>query len=260
MRLRTACVIGLVACRGQGPLLDARADETKRGSGHALAVLELFTSEGCSSCPPADALLTEIVGGYRGSERRVFGLAFHVDYWDGLGWPDRFSSAANTARQRLYARSFGSSGLYTPQMIVDGKEQLTGSDARRAAESLVRALDASPALPVALRPRAAGRDAVVVDYDVPGAPEGSVLNIAIVERAASTTVRAGENGGRELHHTNVVRAFTAVSTRPSTGSVTFPLTPSDRGDAGELIGYVQQPPGHGQGMPILGATESPLPP
>jgi hypothetical protein len=96
---------------------EARADEVPR-SERGVAVVELFTSEGCSSCPPADLLLGDLAR----QNVAVYPLEFHVDYWNGLGWPDRFSSSDWTQRQRAYARSLGDRGLYTPQMIVGGTD------------------------------------------------------------------------------------------------------------------------------------------
>src|SRR5439155_1000874 len=95
------------------------------------ALLELFTSEGCSSCPPADALLARLASEARRSGRRVYALSFHVDYWDRLGWKDRFSSAAFTQRQGDYARRFRLASLYTPQLVVNGAQEIVGSDAPR---------------------------------------------------------------------------------------------------------------------------------
>src|SRR5262245_45734348 len=99
------------------------------------ALVELFTSEGCSSCPRADVVLAEL------HAERVFPLTFHVAYWNSLGWRDRFSSGEMTARQNEYAATFGRTGVYTPQMIVNGVEEFTGSDRARATRAIARALE-----------------------------------------------------------------------------------------------------------------------
>jgi hypothetical protein len=104
---------------------------------HGVAVIELFTSEGCSSCPPADALLERFVGDAQRSGQPVYGLSFHVDYWDHLGWKDRYSSAAYSQRQSRYARRLGLGSLYTPQMIVNGTREFVGSN-RAAADAAIR--------------------------------------------------------------------------------------------------------------------------
>jgi hypothetical protein len=133
---RIAAVASIfLACRaGSTPVPEARADEPVAQAG-GVAVVELFTSEGCSSCPPADAVLADIAatGG-----PTTYALAYHVDYWDDLGWPDRFASPESAARQQTYARALGTRGLYTPQMVVGGTEQFTGSDRARATAAIER--------------------------------------------------------------------------------------------------------------------------
>src|SRR5579872_1033847 len=121
--------LAVSACRASGAagIAEARADELPTSPG-GIAVVELFTSEGCSSCPPADLALADL----ERQSRAVYALEFHVDYWDRLGWPDRFSSPDWTRRQREYAEAFGARGLYTPQMIVGGTDAFTGSDRARA--------------------------------------------------------------------------------------------------------------------------------
>jgi hypothetical protein len=256
--LAAALTLGaVVSCRSQGasPIAEAYADQTPavaRAPG-AVAVVELFTSEGCSSCPPADATLAELASG-----RDVYALAFHVDYWDDLGWPDRFASAANTARQRAYASTFGARGVYTPQMIVGGREPFVGSDRDHADAAIARALSSAPVVLLTLQARRTG-DTLTVDYTSPGAPAGAALDVAVVERATSTEVRAGENSGRTLKHTNVVRAFTVVPLASPGGSTTLRIPPGLRAQDGEVIAFAQAPATPGTGMPILGAARAPLP-
>jgi hypothetical protein len=268
----TAVAAG-VACQSPGasPVPEARADETeaRRAAPEAAAVVELFTSEGCSSCPPADEVLADLA---RGGAGPVYALAFHVDYWDELGWPDRFASPANTARQRAYARAFGARGLYTPQMVVGGTEELNGSDRARAADAIARAVRRAVANPsrvrLAVRPRAGdGAGSVVVDFDVAGAPADAVVEVALVERAASTVVRAGENAGRTLRHANVVRAFaSAPLSDASSGSLALRAVPPIRRENGEVIALVQSGARAARaadvdsgGMPVVGAARAPLP-
>ena len=160
-------------------------------------VVELFTSEGCSSCPPADALLTELA-----QQRDVLALSFHVDYWDRLGWKDPFSSHQATLRQERYAELLGSGTVYTPQIVVDGRWQAVGSD-RGAVES---------ALALARRSRRDVPVAIALDEDHarirlgPAADQASasVLLIGFDRRHVSAVAR-GENSGRTLSHVDVVR-------------------------------------------------------
>jgi len=219
----------------------------------SIAVVELFTSEGCSSCPPADALLTELGG----DAPSVYALAFHVDYWDSLGWADPFASPAWTARQRLYAASFGTSDLYTPEMIVGGTESFTGSDRKRASAAIARTLASAPAVGVTVRARAASLQDVEVDVEAPGTPLDARLQIALVQGYAVVDVRAGENGGRTLRHTHVVRAWeTAQGPR---ATVTFPIPAGMPRAQAEIVALVQRDAGSGAGMPFLGAGRTPLP-
>jgi hypothetical protein len=247
----------LSACRASdvGVVPEAHADEVARGgTGAPVAVVELFTSEGCSSCPRADAVLGELAR----ESPSVVTLAFHVDYWDELGWPDRFSSADWTARQREYARSFGTSNLYTPQMVVGGGDAFVGSDKAHARESIGHALAHPANVPVSARAHMAGSEGVVVDVVAPGAPSDAVLGVALLEREATVDVRAGENAGRSLRHTSIVLAFSTAA--PDHGSVTLPwpsgLSPKDA----EVVVIVQRKPSGNGGMPILGAARASIAP
>jgi hypothetical protein len=220
-----------------------------------VAVVELFTSEGCSSCPPADEVLAGLA---QSADPRVYPLALHVNYWDELGWPDRFATEDNTTRQQSYARAFGTSRVYTPQAIVDGTEEFVGSDRERTAAAVARALTRPASVLLRLRPRRTAPDVIIVDYEATGASPPSLLHLAVVDRFASTSVRAGENAGKTLHHANVVRAFATVPLTTPSGSVTVHVpAPWSARDA-ELIGFVQRPASKQSGMPIVGAARSSL--
>lgn len=164
-------------------------------------VLELFTSQGCSSCPPADALL----GRLKASGGNVLPLGLHVDYWNRLGWRDPFSSAAATARQYAYARSLGDDQVYTPELVVDGAQGVVGSDSA-AVEAAIRRARAAQASrpPVALQ---AVRDGGPLRITVgAGQGQGRVLVLGYDDRHV-TPVHSGENDGRELTDFNAVRAI-----------------------------------------------------
>jgi hypothetical protein len=154
-----------------------------------LTVVELFTSQGCSSCPPADALLTELA-----HKDGVLALSLHVDYWDYIGWKDPFASAAATQRQRDYARPFGLGYVYTPQMVIQGRRQMTGSDRRGVLEGIARET-ALPRLKVEIAGDAGSATAVLPAHD--GA-EASVLWAVAFDYAHATRIERGENGGRTL--------------------------------------------------------------
>jgi hypothetical protein len=222
-----------------------------------VAVVELFTSEGCSSCPKADVLLADIA---HEADPRVDTLAFHVDYWDSLGWRDRFASPAFTERQREYAASFGENGVYTPEMIVNGTEAFTGSDAARARAAIARAVAAPPSARLTLSAASADASSARVTYRVEGAPAAAVLDVALVEGGLASKVTAGENAGRTLRHDSVVRAFAVRALGEGQG--TFALT-AGRGppivwDDAAVVAYVQVPTAQGQGEPILAAARAEL--
>ena len=176
-------------------------------------LVELFTSEGCSSCPPADTLLTRLAGEKTIGGAEVVTLAFHVDYWDRLGWKDRFSSAAFTERQNRYAEAWKSDRVYTPQAVVDGRVEFVGTDVKQA----LAALAASAARPhatvaVALGPDDAPRQRmlqVAIDPPAGATFSGDVL-LAVAQDGLASEVTAGENARNHLEHTGVVRGVTRI--------------------------------------------------
>ncbi len=250
--------LGAAGCRSPGStsIPEARADESPR-TGGGVAVVELFTSEGCSSCPPADGVLAELSRQGREGGEPVYAVAFHVDYWDSLGWPDRFASPEHTARQRAYSRALGARGLYTPQMIVDGSDAFVGSDRGRAFDGVAKALSRRATASVSLHARTSGPGAVTVDYAVKGAPAGAVLHIVVVDRSASVAVRAGENAGRTLHHTDTARALVTVGLARPAGTQVVQVPPDATPEG--VLAFVQLPGAEpGDGMPIVGASRVPL--
>ena len=222
------------------------------------AVVELFTSEGCSSCPSADVVLGQLVTAT--GNTHVFPLAFHVDYWNSLGWEDPFSTELATQRQRAYASSFGTSSIYTPQMIVGGTEGFVGSDSSHAAAAIGRALAQAPQakLTISVQPGEGG--SVAVQVHVEPAPSSARVRVAVVERGIVSHVLAGENLGKSLHHENVVRAFVTVPIQGTDVATSLEVPRAvDRRQA-EVIAYVQaEPAAGGRGMPILAAARTAMP-
>lgn len=171
-----------------------------------VVVAELFTSEGCSSCPPADAVLRDLADGSLTPGIQVIALGEHVDYWDHEGWRDPFSSALFSVRQTAYdTRVFHANTIYTPQLIIDGQTQLIGSE-RAKVRAAVAAAARQPKVPLAVRARRSV-DGSTIDVTVVGsAAEGpNDLVLAVTEDRLVTEVKTGENGGRVLSHTGVVR-------------------------------------------------------
>ena len=187
-------LLGFVALSMQtGP-----APPTKRKA----VVVELFTSEGCSSCPPADVLLGELGRSRSGNGVEIIPLGFHVDYWNYQGWQDRFSSHAYTERQERYASRFREEP-YTPQLVVDGESQLVGSDSAGAENAMVRAAAREPTSEVKLAWLAPSK--LRVEATSADTTSTAQVLLAITEDDLSTKVGGGENSGRVLHHSAVVR-------------------------------------------------------
>ena len=174
-------------------------------------LVELFTSEGCSSCPPADALLSTLVHDQPVAGADVIPLELHVTYWDDLGWKDPASLPQATARQQRYARFFGTDNIYTPQAVIDGKTEAVGSDAGALKKAIAKAA-ARPHAHVSL---AATVDGGVVNATItiagvpPDLKEPLDVVVAIVEDGLTSAVARGENHGLTLHHDAVVRTMLA---------------------------------------------------
>jgi len=231
-------------------------------------VVELFTSEGCSSCPPADALLARLDHDQPVANAEIIVLGEHVDYWDSLGWRDRFSSHEATERQNLYAERFRLDGPYTPQMVVDGAAQFVGSDSARVLHGIAEAARAGK-VSLALSAltvngaRVSGSVSLVAS---PAPPDGKAdVYAAIVESAASTQVQRGENGGRTLHHAAPLLALQrigsldALAHRPLSFSLTAPSVTAP-GDL-RVVVFLQRPGqggilGAASGLPAAGASAS----
>src|SRR5215475_10451089 len=166
-------------------------------------IVELFTSEGCSSCPPADALLARLDQEKRIGNAEVIVLEEHVDYWDQLGWRDPFSGRQWTERQEDYANAFGNAGVYTPQMVVDGRSEFVGSAQNKARNAIAEAAK-EPKADVAISDvKSAGRQlgAGVLVKMFPAPPNhAATVWIAITESGLHSNVKARENAGEDLHH------------------------------------------------------------
>jgi hypothetical protein len=171
-------------------------------AGDRNVLLELFSSEGCSSCPPADTLLDKLEQTQPVAGVHVIALEFHVDYWNRLGWTDPFSKAEYTERQRAYGQALKKSNIYTPQMVVDGAVDFVGSSEKSATTALAAA--GAVAAPVTLR---ADRSGDTINIQI--APYASALSVYLTrsERGLTTQVPSGENAGKTLHHAPVVRSL-----------------------------------------------------
>ncbi len=171
-----------------------------------VAVVELFTAEGCSSCPAADELLDEMTGIMQKEGKRVISLAYHVTYWNHLGWIDPYSVEAYTDRQKLYQKTLKRPNLYTPQAVVNGKYEFVGADPISFRYFVQQALDSVPAR--SLEATATKSDSVVtLQYSLSKLPKNSVLNVAVIEERVEHAVLRGENKDKVLKHFHVVRSM-----------------------------------------------------
>ncbi|CAN5169769.1 hypothetical protein BH18ACI2_BH18ACI2_10910 [soil metagenome] len=193
---------------------NAMAGETQKTP----VLVELFTSEGCSSCPPADDVLARLEQDQPFPDIEIIALGQHVDYWNRLGWADPFSSAAFSGRQYNYAEAFGRDGVYTPQMIIDGRAEFPGSTGTKAREAIINAAK-SPKATIKITRAAVSTDrkAAVVPLKIsvenlPQVSAGDVAEVllAITENNLSTSVPRGENAGRTLRHAGVVRQLSVI--------------------------------------------------
>lgn len=210
-------------------------------------VVELFTSQGCSSCPAADQNLKEIMEWARAEGRPVYGLSFHVDYWNHIGWKDPYSSKDFTDRQRWYASQRHLSSIYTPQMIVNGENEFVGSDRVKAEETILRTLRVKSAYKIIIDSPTVDASAVKIRYHLNKRPEGETLNIAFVSQREKNFVPRGENSGRTLEHAQVVRLFSQTKAEVA-GELRFAvLTPSVR--QGSVVLFISDRDGK-----ILGAS------
>ena len=208
-------------------------------AGERPTVVELFTSEGCSSCPPAEAYVGELA-----QRPDILALAFHVDYWDDLGWRDRFGLPESVRRQRGYAEALGLSAVYTPQVVLDGRGNFVGNDVVSINKQL---RESRSGIAVAL----AVRDAEIeIDLGMQEGAAPSDVVLVAYQRSAVSAIGRGENSGRTLKEFNVVRAIQTVGRwdgRAQHYSAQMAALPKDCTDVAVLV----QPLGQG---PIIGAA------
>jgi hypothetical protein len=224
----------------------------RASSGEATPVLvELFTSEGCSSCPPADTFLRSLDGDQSLPGVRFIVLEEHVDYWDDLGWRDPFSSHDLTLRQANYARRMSAMGPYTPEMVVDGAYEFTGSDRTRAGSAFdkVRLL---PTVSVKISSIKVETGKLLAHVETGVFSERVEVFAAVALEHAVSQVQHGENGGHRLEHVAVVKSLTRIGSteaaRSYSGNVNLDVRSLSQ--AGRLVVFLQEP---GQGK-ILGAA------
>jgi hypothetical protein len=228
----TLCVAFCANCN----MAPAKRNVSKKDE-KGFAVLELFTSEGCSSCPPADKLMARIQQQSHGEA--IYILAYHVDYWNRLGWKDRFSDAAYSERQEQYQRWLNQSQIYTPQVIVNGKAEFVGSDETAIRGAIAEELAAKPEATLTLLDNLSNGK-LNIQYQTTKEATGRRLLIVLVQKAAQSKVEGGENAVLTLPHVQIVRKFQSepISVRGD-GDVNIALPKGFSAQNWEVIGLVQ---------------------
>ncbi len=220
---------------------NTKTNEAAKG----FAVVELFTSEGCSSCPAADAAIADLVSK---KINKTYILSFHVDYWNRLGWKDKFSKQEYSARQQEYARSLSLQGVYTPQVIVNGTSEFVGSDEISLNKFISNGINNGSASNVKVT-AVRKNNFIEIHYDITS-NEMVFLNSAIVLPEATTQVKRGENGGRSLDHVNIVKEFKVAEAKGS-GDLRIEISNELIDKPLKVIVYTQTK----QNLKILGADE-----
>jgi hypothetical protein len=210
------------------------------------AVVELFTSEGCSSCPPAEKLANEIAKDADENTKNIFVLAFHVDYWNRLGWQDRFSAPEFSKRQYWYAKNLVNNSVYTPQMIVNGQQVFVGSNRNSAHTAIQKALANLQQNSVTIKLKSANTHHLA--YELSQIPQNLSLNIALLEKHLSSNVTAGENEGKKLYHYSVVSQFKTLDNPTQKGVFAIPTQKESKPKSQSLIVFLQ----HTQTLEIVG--------
>jgi hypothetical protein len=205
------------------------------GSFNSFAILELFTSEGCSSCPPADHLLPQLAN----LDSNIIALSFHVDYWNHLGWTDPFSNAEFTERQKDYGEYFHLESIYTPQLIINGEYELVGSSRSTAEADIKKALKEKSGVQIKIDEVKRNENKLSISCHLEGDCKQTNLISVVVQKNAEMKVKGGENGGRKLLHTNVVRSFIQ---KPAQQKMNYEIEiPGDlTNNNSQLILYTQQ--------------------
>jgi len=204
----------------------SKASPRTPGMARAPVVVELFTSEGCSSCPPADALLARLAEEQLAGNLKLIALEEHVDYWNNLGWMDPFSSRDWTSRQYVYAGVLGNVNPYTPQMVIDGRVEFVGSNTQKVRQAILEAAG-NTKVPVTLAQSdsngtGTGNFSVKVGK-LEGTARGDAAEVwlAVTETGLHSAVTRGENAGEDLHHAAVVRSMRKIGEAKADGETSF---------------------------------------
>ncbi|MEO8770016.1 MAG: DUF1223 domain-containing protein [Ferruginibacter sp.] len=201
------------------------------------AVMELFTSQGCSSCPPADNLL----GKYAAQNNdKLIALAFHVDYWNQLGWTDSFSSEKYSNRQRDYSTTINNSSVYTPQLVINGTKEFVGSDETKIVSEIENVLKQKPALSISINKTERTGNKLSINYSLDKTYNNTTLQAALVQKQVFTNILKGENRGLKLTNYNVVRDFVSTAAKNKTAFIDLQIPAGYNEKDFSIVLYVQE--------------------
>ncbi len=232
-----AGLLGIVIISTAFTTLQSKKEMTiPQGDNKGFTLVELFTSEGCSSCPAADDLVARIQKDNPNGQ--IYILAYHVDYWDHQGWKDIYSDAEYTKRQSRYAELLNLQTIYTPQIVTNGKTEFVGSNEHALLAAISAGLKETPAQTLSLSSTAKNGQ-INVRYETDGFRKQSDLTIALVQKSGHSQVKAGENSGRTLTHVQIVRKLAVETLRANTGELSLAQPKDYNEHEWELIGFVQ---------------------
>jgi hypothetical protein len=261
MNRQSRIMVQIVAV-GMAGLMALRAQETASPANaqvQRVVLVELFTSEGCSSCPPADALLRQVNGKQTHGGQLIVGISEHVTYWNSQGWSDPFSSPVNTERQNAYGERFHLESVYTPQMVINGSEEIVGSDAAAFLRAVQKEEEQRAQMSLRILSLHVSGDTLTVNYSAGGEvpAHGADLIAVVADDSDQSSVLRGENSGRTLAHVDVARSISRVGKVQAAGEKTLQLKLPSSYQAAQkhhLILFAQTP-GNGR---VLGADTQPL--
>ncbi|MEO6547874.1 MAG: DUF1223 domain-containing protein [Ferruginibacter sp.] len=204
-----------------------------------VVLVELFTSQGCSSCPSAERLLNKTLEESKKTGKPVLALSFHVDYWNRLGWNDPFSDKQFSDRQKMYANQFGLNSVYTPQAVVNGQQEFVGSDEQKLRSSIKTSLTENAIAGFKTINAEILKDhSAKVTYTLEGDYSGCNINVALVSLSENTAVKRGENSGAMLTGKNIVRQFISKAATAQ-GEASFNVSPSPMESNRGLVAFIQ---------------------
>jgi hypothetical protein len=214
------------------------------------AVIELFTSEGCNTCPPAEKLFSEMKSDAKKNGKNIFFLEYHVDYWNRLGWKDPYSSFQFTNRQKNYTSVLNEESMYTPMMIVNGTKSFIGSDKQKANAAVDEALNSPSASELKIKVDSTASDTLYLHYETTKADKNYFIRAAITEDGLVSKIIKGENSGLTLTHDAVVRIFYSSEVSNVVSQLKIPLKKFQPGNNCKVIAFIQ----HKQTMQVLAAS------